>query len=304
MGYYKDDLESRKVINYPSFGSSEHKHKKERIYATQRGLEKKCGGNGNPNADPEILVCQGGLESLWGAAEIQSFEFVTGIIQGYSYWDANSEPIFGGQILTKGPDYNIGDWRGCIVICTVHFSEPVFVTGNPRLEVLLTEPGATENPTLLGDGLASPPSANPYLAPPTANSGILRAKFESMETREADDSSYWNSIQVADANNSKYSEGEVITPVTQKYLADQYLYPNGSSSITFTLVPTETGLFGLFGWKPGSLFSIGVNAIDLNGGTIKDVGGVNADITNSSSRGSSAGHATVFHKSGSIWVEF
>ena len=285
MSYYYSDSEGRKVINYPNTGSSEHKHKKERIYATTRGLEKKCGGNDNPNADPEILVCQGGLESLWGAAEIQSFEFVTGIIERYGYWDANLEPIFGEQILTKGPIYNTGDQRGNILICTVHFSEPVFVTGNPQLEVLLTEPGATANQTL------------------------LRANFESMETREVvetEGNGYWNSIEVAEETSYFYYEGEVITPVSQKVIADQYLYPNGSSSITFTLMPT-INIFGFISpgqWATDSLFSISANAIDLNGGTIKDVGGVNADITNSSSRGSSAGHVTVFQQPGSLWVNF
>lgn len=300
MGYYYNDSEGRKVINYPKNGSREHKHKKERIYATTRGLEKKCGGNDNPNADSEILVSHGGLESLWGAPQIQSFEFVTGIVERYGFWDANIEPIFGEQILTKGPIYNTGDQRGNILICTVHFSEPVFVTGNPRLEVLLIEPGATANPTLLGS------LTNPYDAF-QANSGILTANFESMETREVvetEGNGYWNSIEVGDANSYNYAEGEVITPVSQKVIADQYLYPNGSSSITFTLTPTQTNIFGLFAWVTGSLFSISSNAIDLNGGTIKDVGGVNADITNSSSRGSSAGHATVFQQPGSLWVEF
>ena len=285
MSYYYSDSEGRKVINYPNTGSSEHKHKKERIYATTRGLEKKCGGNDNPNADPEILVSHGGLESLWGAPQIQSFEFVTGIIERYGYWDANLEPIFGEQILTKGPIYNTGDQRGNILICTVHFSEPVFVTGNPQLEILLIEPGATANQTL------------------------LRANFESMETREVvetEGNGYWNSIEVAEETSYFYYEGEVITPVSQKVIADQYLYPNGSSSITFTLMPT-INIFGFISpgqWATGSLFSISANAIDLNGGTIKDVGGVNADITNSSSRGSSAGHVTVFQQPGSLWVNF
>lgn len=300
MSYYYNDSEGRKVINYPNTGSREHKHKKERIYATTRGLEKKCGGNDNPNADSEILVSHGGLESLWGAPQIQSFEFVTGIIESYGFWDANIEPIFGEQILTKGPIYNTGDQRGNILICTVHFSEPVFVTGNPQLEVLLIEPGATANPTLLGS------LTNSYDAF-QANSGILRANFESMETREVvetEGNGYWNSIEVGDANSYNYAEGEVITPVSQKVIADQYLYPNGSSSITFTLIPSQTNIFGLFAWVTGSLFSISANAIDLNGGTIKDVGGVNADITNSSSRGSSAGHVTVFQQPGSLWVNF
>ena len=285
MSYYYDDSEGRKVINYPNTGSSEHKHKKERIYATTRGLEKKCGGNDNPNADPEILVCQGGLESLWGAPQIQSFEFVTGIIESYGFWDANLEPIFAEQRLTKGPIYNTGDQRGNILICTVHFSEPVFVTGNPQLEILLIEPGATANQTL------------------------LRANFESMETREVvetEGNGYWNSIEVAEETSYFYYEGEVITPVSQKVIADQYLYPNGSSSITFTLMPT-INIFGFISpgqWATDSLFSISANAIDLNGGTIKDVGGVNADITNSSSRGSSAGHVTVFQQPGSLWVNF
>ena len=91
---------------------------------------------------------------------------------------------------------------------------------------------------------------------------------------------------------------------------NQYLYSNGSSSVTFAIenpigeLPFPLGL----SWGTGSAFSIPENAIDLNtSGTIKEgtsAGGTNAVITNSASRSSGAGGVTVFHQLGEVWVNF
>ena len=86
---------------------------KKECYATASGWVREAGsklsGNGNTNADPEILVAISGLAVSLGAADITEIEFVT-------------------TSFSKG--------TGVTLTVDVRFNEEVDVTGTPQLTVV------------------------------------------------------------------------------------------------------------------------------------------------------------------------
>jgi len=86
---------------------------KKECYATASGWVREAGsklsGNGNTNADPEILVAISGLAVSLGAADITDIEFVT-------------------TSFSKG--------TGVTLTADVRFNEEVDVTGTPQLTVV------------------------------------------------------------------------------------------------------------------------------------------------------------------------
>ena len=86
---------------------------KKECYATASGWVREAGsalsGNGNTNADPEILVAVSGLAVSLGAADITEIEFVT-------------------TSFSKG--------TGVTLTVDVRFNEEVDVTGTPQLTVV------------------------------------------------------------------------------------------------------------------------------------------------------------------------
>ena len=86
---------------------------KKECYATASGWVREAGsklsGNGNTNADPEILVAISGLAVSLGAADITDIEFVT-------------------TSFSKG--------TGVTLTVDVRFNEEVTVTGTPQLTVV------------------------------------------------------------------------------------------------------------------------------------------------------------------------
>ena len=86
---------------------------KKECYATASGWVREAGsalsGNGNTNADPEILVAVSGLAVSLGAADITEIEFVT-------------------TSFSKG--------TGVTLTADVRFNEEVDVTGTPQLTVV------------------------------------------------------------------------------------------------------------------------------------------------------------------------
>ena len=86
---------------------------KKECYATASGWVREAGsklsGNGNTNADPEILVAISGLAVSLGAADITDIEFVT-------------------TSFSKG--------TGVTLTADVRFNEEVTVTGTPQLTVV------------------------------------------------------------------------------------------------------------------------------------------------------------------------
>ena len=86
---------------------------KKECYATASGWVREAGsklsGNGNTNADPEILVAISGLAVSLGAADITEIEFVT-------------------TSFSKG--------SGVTLTVDVRFNEEVTVTGTPQLTVV------------------------------------------------------------------------------------------------------------------------------------------------------------------------
>mgnify|MGYP000252812933 CR=1 FL=1 len=278
MGFYKNDSDGRKTTLFPSSGDGDV----DTLYATERGLVTKAGGTDDPNAEPEVLVTSRGLDDAWGTAHLVGFEWKTGIrsrLKDSFNSEATLAPTYGGsglytdRIRTEEYSVNTGDWRGMLLACTAHFSEPVWVTGtnniSPRLKVTLTEPG--------GGG----------------NTGTIYLPWK---------------------NTDLYASDYVNDPVpangmTHYQYRNSYLYPNGSSSVTFAVEePFSLGIFGFVNWIVNSTFEIPENAIDLNtSGTIKEgtsAGGTNAIITNSVLRGEQASTRTVFHQLGELWVNF
>ena len=86
---------------------------KKEVYATASGWVREAGsalsGNGNTNADPEVLVAVSGLAVSLGAADITEIEFIT---QAFDKSD-------GGTLQVR-----------------VRFNEEVDVTGTPQLTVV------------------------------------------------------------------------------------------------------------------------------------------------------------------------
>ncbi len=86
---------------------------KKECYATASGWVREAGsalsGNGNTNADPEILVAVSGLAVSLGAADITEIEFIT-------------------TSFSKG--------TGVTLTADVRFNEEVDVTGTPQLTVV------------------------------------------------------------------------------------------------------------------------------------------------------------------------
>ena len=86
---------------------------KKEVYATSTGWVREAGsalsGNGNTNADPEILVAVSGLAVSLGAADITEIEFIT-------------------TTFSKG--------TGVTLTVDVRFNEEVTVTGTPQLTVV------------------------------------------------------------------------------------------------------------------------------------------------------------------------
>ena len=86
---------------------------KKEVYATSTGWVREAGsalsGNGNTNADPEILVAVSGLAVSLGAADITEIEFIT-------------------TTFSKG--------TGVTLTVDARFNEEVDVTGTPQLTVV------------------------------------------------------------------------------------------------------------------------------------------------------------------------
>mgnify|MGYP003153014489 FL=1 len=86
---------------------------KKEVYATSSGWVREAGsalsGNGNTNADPEVLVAVSGLAVSLGAADITEIEFIT------TAFDKSD----GGTLQVR-----------------VRFNEEVDVTGTPQLTVV------------------------------------------------------------------------------------------------------------------------------------------------------------------------
>ncbi len=398
MGYWKTDSEGRKKILYPRNG--QHKLSEQRktpevidplfdpfenIYANEKGLVTKAGGNGNPDADPEVLVARGNLDHDWGLAHIRGFEWKRNIRSQYKdSW--NSEATLGqinNRIRVTDYSYSTGDWRGWIVACTVHFSEPVWVTGDfpdLRLKVIMEEPGKspvtkylyykntdgyTDNTSGYWDqyydtevadynGKFSVPWYDDYIssinvtnggsgyvyAPkisfghddsgqlpselPRARAVIKDGEVTSINIIDGGSGYKSHLVPTVEFDNSwtgpdggpngegahataiRINRGDGTKGMTNKQYRNQYLYPNGSSSITFVAEEPSWVLdFPEFMWIPGTTFAIPENAIDLNGADISEgtsALGPPVITTNSALRGSNAGKLTVFHQLGEGWV--
>ena len=408
MGYWKTDSEGRKKILYPRNGVAKLSEQRktpevidplfdpfENIYANEKGLVTKAGGNGNPDADPEVLVARGNLDHEWGLAHIRGFEWQRNIKSPYKEtWNSEATLLpynatmqdFDNRIRVWDYSYTTGDWRGGMVACTVHFSEPVWVTGrsdwlsgypgSPRLKVIFDEPGRsavtkylyykstdfyTDNSSPFYDQYYHTEVAgynSTYLAPPTAyddfissinvtnggsgytappeiiisdqgNPSIGYAELDAKASAVIVDGAVshininfagkgYTAVPLITFNNTgtggggaaataiRINRGDGTKGMTNKQYRNQYLYPNGSSSITFVAEEPSWVLdFPEFMWSPGTTFAIPENAIDLNGGTITEgtsALGPPAIITNSALRGSNAGKLTVFHQLGEGWV--
>ena len=85
---------------------------KKEVFVNEKGWVRKAGsilsGNGNANADPEVLVAVGGLPTAMGTANITSFSFVN-------------------------ETYDVS--AGYVMSVTANFNEAVDVTGTPQLSL-------------------------------------------------------------------------------------------------------------------------------------------------------------------------
>ena len=101
---------------------------KKEVYATAQGWVREAGsilsGNGNPNADPEVLVAIGGLATNMGSADITEIEFVTTSISAAA----------GGNIDVR-----------------VRFNERVDITGTPQVTVTNDQTGGGADATFTAD---------------------------------------------------------------------------------------------------------------------------------------------------------
>jgi hypothetical protein len=375
MGFYKDDSDGRKSTLFPTDGNKND----DTLWANEKGLVTKAGGCGNPDADPEILVCQGGLDDAWGTAHLMGFEWKRDIRSKDKHtWNSEATILPEGysmeQYLARvriwDYSWNTGDWRGSLLACTAHFSEPVWITSSgvgPRIKISSNLGGGFENPnggdediylyykntdmyandyindvvepngfanlddeitsftiTNGGSGYTAPPeisfsdSGSPQAELPAVASAMIidgvvaeisinfgGKGYSAIPGVVFDNTGTGGSGAAATANI--IDRGDGTYGMTHQQYRNSYLYPNGSSSITFAMELPMTELPSPLGFDfgTGSAFSIPENAIDLNGLTITEgtsAGGANAVITNSASRGSSAGGVTVFHQTGEIWV--
>ena len=101
---------------------------KKEVYATAQGWVREAGsilsGNGNPNADPEVLVAIGGLATNMGSANITEIEFVT---------------------------TSIGEAAGGNIDVRVRFNERVDITGTPQVTVTNSQAGGGTDATFTAD---------------------------------------------------------------------------------------------------------------------------------------------------------
>jgi len=101
---------------------------KKEVYATSQGWVREAGsvlsGNGNPNADPEVLVAIGGLATNMGSANITQVEFVT---------------------------TSIGEAAGGNIDVRVRFNERVDITGTPQVTVTNDQAGSGTDATFTAD---------------------------------------------------------------------------------------------------------------------------------------------------------
>jgi len=101
---------------------------KKEVYATSQGWVREAGsvlsGNGNPNADPEVLVAIGGLATNMGSANITQIEFVT---------------------------TSIGEAAGGNIDVRVRFNERVDITGTPQVTVTNDQAGSGTDATFTAD---------------------------------------------------------------------------------------------------------------------------------------------------------
>ena len=101
---------------------------KKEVYATAQGWVREAGsilsGNGNPNADPEVLVAIGGLATNMGSANITEIEFVT---------------------------TSIGEAAGGNIDVRVRFNERVDITGTPQVTVTNSQAGGGADATFTAD---------------------------------------------------------------------------------------------------------------------------------------------------------
>ena len=101
---------------------------KKEVYATSQGWVREAGsalsGNGNPNADPEVLVAIGGLATNMGSANITQVEFVT---------------------------TSIGAAAGGNIDVRVRFNERVDITGTPQVTVTNDQAGSGTDATFTAD---------------------------------------------------------------------------------------------------------------------------------------------------------
>ena len=370
MGFYKNDSDGRKTVLFPSDGDN----KADRIYATERGLVTKAGGTDDPNAESEVLVAHGSLDDAWGTAHLIGFEWKRNIrSKNKGSWNSEATILpenytmeqYLARVRTNEYSWSTGDWRGMILACTAHFSEPVWVTGSPRLKITLTAPGESAvikylswkhigtyasdyindlpeyNATIMntgyddyissfnitngGSGYTSPPeisfSGNVPSELPEASAVISDGVVTDILIHNSGSGyNYQLTPTVVFDNTGTDGSGAAATAIrinrgdgsygmTNKQYRNQYLYSNGSSSVTFT-ADGETPALEVLGfpnviWEEGTTFSIPENAIDLNSGTITEgpsSGGANAVITNSAARSSGAGGVTVFHQLGEVWI--
>jgi|LWDU01.1.fsa_nt_gi hypothetical protein len=372
MGFYKNDSDGRKITLFPNDGDNNP----DRIWATEQGLVTKAGGTDDPNASPEVLVASRGLDDAWGTAHVVSFEWKTNIRSRLKQF-MNSEATilpegytmeqYLARVAVDEYSYNIGDWRGWLVACTVHFSEPVWVTGtnniSPRLKITLGTPGESAVTKYLkyrntsmyaNDYINDPPTYNDnivndlddyitsftvtnagsgYTAPPEiiiSDQGNPQAELSAVASAMIVDGAVshininfagkgYTAVPLITFNNTGtdgsgaaataniIDRGDGTQGMTHSQYRNQYLYPNGSSSVTFAVEqPDEVLDFPGFMWAPGTTFAIPENAIDLNtSGTITEgtsAGGTNAVITNSASRGVTAGIVTSFDQLHEGWI--
>ncbi len=414
MGYWKTDSEGVKTISYPRNGVAKLSEQRKTpevidplfdpfenmdIYANEKGLVTKAGGNGNPDADPEVLVARGNLDHDWGLAHIRGFEWQRNIKSPYKEtWNSEATLLpynatmqdFDNRIRVWDYSYTTGDWRGGMVACTVHFSEPVWVTGrsdwlsgypgSPRLKVICDEPGKSAvtiyltykstdfytdnsspfydqnyhtevegqynamdnggyhddyissiNVTNGGSGYVYAPkisfgpddSAQLPLELPRAYAVVKDGEVTSINIIHGGSGYNYHLVPTVVFDNTgtgppggpdggnahataiRTNRGDLSKGMTHKEFCNQYLYPNGSSSITFSGWAEDYVGFPETFWAPGTTFSIPENAIDLNGADITEGTselGPPVITTNSALRGSNAGKLTVFHQLGEGWV--
>jgi len=301
----EEDNTKRFIFNDPADGNDKHNN----IRATTRGLVQDCQGNDNPNAQPEVLVACSDLDSRI-PPHLMDFRFVDAIQSQYKVgpWQSASaamaiagadryklvewayspssahNPGAGEEEVWDSEALSYGQGPNTLLVVVVHFSCPVFVAGHTNYQY--------EGSPNLPNHNVVPASGTPYLTltrnvPGEAqDTEILTYQDMSLQTNyDSTDRTLVKGVE----DGVVYFSGPDYYGLSNRQYFNQYLYKNGSHSMAFVSKSGPTSPFPLMGYrKTGTTYSVPVNALSLNGGTITEgtsAGGANVIITNDAARG-------------------